>query len=118
MKDINDSIDRNMARLKDEVDALQAWFKKDFPECQMTINVNLDAIKKELQIICTTMTATEMADNRGLFKNMIRIRERDLIDPMFMGAFLKAFNMQYRKEISRVINNHYALEKAKAAELG
>jgi len=118
IKDFDRYIEKTMADLKTEIDALHRWFKQDFPESQLVVNVDLNKIHRELTIQCRVLTGLELSPrNRVAFFNRLSIRERDLIDPLYMQPLLLVFNEQYRKVIALAINNHFHNEKAIASLL-
>lgn len=106
-------MDDVLKRLHYEVGLLKEWFKRDFPESRLEVLVEANNITKDFTIKTKVLMGEEMVNNRGFFSNVLALKEKDLINPSFMGAFFDAFGNEYRKQISTAINTHYRNEKAK-----
>lgn len=104
-------VTRVMDGLMNEVEHLRTWFKQDFPECELKIQVDLNKIYLDLSILIRVMTSKSVSDNQGFFETPIVITERQFMNDSFMTPFLKSFNEELRKNISRSINNHLANER-------
>lgn len=104
-------VSRVMDGLMNEVEHLRTWFKQDFPECELKIQVDLNKIYLDLSILIRVMTSKSVSDNQGFFETPIVITERQFMNDSFMTPFLKSFNEELRKNISRSINNHLANER-------
>ena len=107
-------VNRTMDGLMNEVGLLQKWFKEEFPECSLRVHVDFSKITLDLSIDIRVMTSKEVSDNQGFFETPIRISERQFMKDSFMSPFLKAFNVELRKNISRAVNNHLWMEKQNA----
>lgn len=106
-------VNRTMDGLFNEVSLLREWFKKEFPECDLRIHVDLNKITLLLSIDVRVMTSKEVTDNQGFFECPIRISEKQFMNDRFMTPFLKSFNNELRKNISQSVNNHLIMERIK-----
>ena len=106
-------VNRTMDGLFNEVSLLREWFKKEFPECDLRIHVDLNKITLLLSIDVRVMTSKAVTDNQGFFECPIRISEKQFMNDRFMTPFLKSFNNELRKNISQSVNNHLIMERLK-----
>ena len=109
-------VNRIMDGLFNEVSLLREWFKKEFPECDLRIHVDLNKITLLLSINIRVMTSKDVTDNQGFFECPIKISEKQFMNDRFMTPFLRSFNNELRKNISRAINNHLLMERMKNDE--
>ena len=109
-------VNRIMDGLFNEVSLLREWFKKEFPECDLRVHVDLNKITLLLSINIRVMTSKDVTDNQGFFECPIKISEKQFMNDRFMTPFLRSFNDQLRKNISRAINNHLLMERMKNDE--
>ena len=109
-------VNRIMDGLFNEVSLLREWFKKEFPECDLRVHVDLNKITLLLSINIRVMTSKEVTDNQGFFECPIKISEKQFMNDRFMTPFLRSFNNELRKNISRAINNHIIMERMKDGE--
>ena len=109
-------VNRIMDGLFNEVSLLREWFKKEFPECDLRVHVDLNKITLLLSINIRVMTSKEVTDNQGFFECPIKISEKQFMNDRFMTPFLRSFNNELRKNISRAINNHILMERMKDGE--
>lgn len=109
-------VNRIMDGLFNEVSLLREWFKKEFPECDLRVHVDLNKITLLLSINIRVMTSKDVTDNQGFFECPIKISEKQFMNDRFMTPFLRSFNDQLRKNISRAINNHVLMERMKNDE--
>lgn len=109
-------VNRTMDGLLNEVSLLREWFKKEFPECELRIHVDLNKITLLLSIDVRVMTSKEVTDNQGFFECPIRISEKQFMNDRFMTPFLRSFNDELRKNISQSVNNHLIMERLKNAD--
>lgn len=106
-------VNRTMDGIFNEVSLLREWFKKEFPECDLRIHVDLNNITLLLSIDVRVMTSKEVTDNQGFFECPIRISEKQFMNDRFMTPFLRSFNDELRKNISQSVNNHLIMERLK-----
>lgn len=109
-------VNRIMDGLFNEVSLLREWFKKEFPECDLRVHVDLNKITLLLSINIRVMTSKDVTDNQGFFECPIKISEKQFMNDRFMTPFLRSFNNELRKNISRAINNHLLMERMKNDE--
>lgn len=102
-----------MDALKEEITLLQTWFRREYPESTLRVEMDLNKITMELSLKIRVLMGKEIADNQGFFESDIRIPEKKFWNEGFMSPFIKMFNEQLRKNISISVNNHYANEKNK-----
>lgn len=101
-----------MIPLQHEVDLLKEWFKKDYPESDLRVLCDFNAILHTLKIQLEVLAGEEVSENRLYFKaNPIVIGERDLRNEAFMYRFVKDFNQNVRPQLQHVFNTHYLQEK-------
>lgn len=112
-KGIDEYIGKTLERLGNEISLLQEWFKKDYPESRLEVKLNMDVVKKRLDIAVEVLTGKEMSPDRKSFQLQMQIQEKQFLDPILMSKFLKGFNEHTRKGLSNAINLHYNQEKAK-----
>lgn len=106
-------VNRTMDGIFNEVSLLREWFKKEFPECDLRIHVDLNKITLLLSIDVRVMTSRAVTDNQGFFECPIRISEKQFMNDRFMTPFLRSFNDELRKNISQSVNNHLIMERLK-----
>lgn len=106
-------VNRTMDGLFNEVSLLREWFKREYPECELRIHVDLNKITLLLSIDIRVLTSKEVTDNQGFFECPIKISEKQFMNDRFMTSFLRSFNNELRKNISRAINNHLLMERLK-----
>lgn len=94
-----------------ESSLLCEWFKKDFPESDMKIIVDVDNVYRSFTITVRVLMGREMANDIGFYEKKLPMKERDIIKPGFMNAFFKVFNGDFRKEISSFVNSYYQQQK-------
>ena len=123
MKQLNDSnkdaiqefyskhFDTTLKELYHEANLLSDWFKKDFPESDLKLIIDVDNIRRKFIITCRILMGDEMAHDRGFFENKVILEERDIIKPAFMKSFCRAMGNEYRQEIARKINSYYHQQK-------
>ncbi len=115
-KNINEFYSKNfdsvLKELNHECDLLRDWFKKDFPECDLKLIVDVNQILRSFKITVRILMGEEMVQNRGFFENKIMLSEKDIINPSFMRAFFREFGNSYRIQISTAINRHYNQQRA------
>jgi hypothetical protein len=104
-------LDRVLKELHHETELLSKWFKQDFPESNLKVIIDVDNIKRSFTITTRVLMGAEMVDNMGFFQNIIKLQEKEIINPSFMRAFFKQFNGKYREQIAGAINRHYLQEK-------
>lgn len=109
-------VNRTMDGLFNEVSLLREWFKKEYPECELRIHVDLNKITLLLSIDIRVLTSKEVTDNQGFFECPIRISEKQFMNDRFMTPFLRSFNNELRKNISQSVNNHLIMERLKNGE--
>lgn len=109
-------VNRTMDGLFNEVSLLREWFKREFPECDLRIHVDLNKITLLLSIDIRVMTSKLVSDNQGFFECPIRISEKQFMNDRFMTPFLRSFNDELRKNISQSVNNHLIMERFKNAD--
>lgn len=105
-------LDGVLKELHHETQLLSDWFKKDFPESNLKVVIDVDNILRSFTITTRVLMGAEMVNNAGFFQNIIKLQEKDIINPSFMRAFFKEFNNHYRKQIADAVNRHYLQEKA------
>lgn len=110
-------VNRTMDGLFNEIGLLREWFKQEFPECELRIHCDFNKITLNLSIDIRVMTSKVVSDNQGFFETPIKISEKQFMKDSFMTPFLRSFNTELRKNISRAINNHLWMEKVKDAVL-
>lgn len=110
-------VDRTMDGLFNEIGLLREWFKQEFPECELRVHCDFNKITLNLSIDIRVMTSKIVSDNQGFFETPIKISEKQFMKDSFMTPFLRSFNTELRKNISRAINNHLWMEKVKDAVL-
>lgn len=110
-------VNRTMDGLFNEIGLLREWFKQEFPECELRVHCDFNKITLNLSIDIRVMTSKVVSDNQGFFETPIKISEKQFMKDSFMTPFLRSFNTELRKNISRAINNHLWMEKVKDAVL-
>lgn len=110
-------VNRTMDGLFNEIGLLREWFKQEFPECELRVHCDFNKITLNLSIDIRVMTSKIVSDNQGFFETPIKISEKQFMKDSFMTPFLRSFNTELRKNISRAINNHLWMEKVKDAVL-
>lgn len=101
-----------MIGLQHEVNLLEEWFKKDYPESKLRVSCDFNSILFVLKVQIELLMGEEVAKNRLHYKpRPIVISERELKDERLMFAFVKEFNKNVRGQIQQVFNTHYLREK-------
>ena len=97
----------------EEIQRLQLWFRNEYPESTLRFDVNLKQKQKpELVIKCEVLTGKEMTpDNQGFFRNFLILTEEKWNDIFFMDRLLSGMYNAYKGQISKVMNEHYQIEK-------
>jgi hypothetical protein len=109
---VDEYIGKTLERLGGEISLLQEWFRKDYPESRLDVKLNMDIVKKKLDIALEVLTGKELANNQKKFQFQMQVQEKQFLDPILMSKFLKGFNEHCRKGIANAINLHYAQEQA------
>lgn len=107
-------VNTQMDGLFNEIGLLREWFKREFPECELRVHCDFNKITLNLSIDIRVMTSKIVSDNQGFFETPIKISEKQFMKDSFMTPFLRSFNTELRKNISRAINNHLWMEKVKS----
>lgn len=109
-------LEGTLRELNHECDLLREWFRRDFPESDLRVTVDVNNITRSFTITVRVLMGSEMVQNRGFFENKIVLREKEIINPSFMKAFFKEFGNAYRIQISNAVNAHYLRERAKESQ--
>jgi hypothetical protein len=100
--------------LAHEVDLLKEWFKKDYPESELRVTSDFNALLYTLKIQIEVLAGEEVSKDRLYFKSTpIVLSERDLRNEALMYGFVKEFNKQVRIMVQNVFNKHYLEQKQK-----
>lgn len=94
-----------------ESELLCEWFKRDYPESDMKIVVDVDNIRRSFTITVRVLMGREMAKDIGFYDKRLPMYEKDIIKPGFMKAFFRHYNGDFRKEISNFVNSYYQQQK-------
>lgn len=94
-----------------ESELLCQWFKRDFPESDMKIVVDVNNVTRSFTITVRVLMGREMANDIGFYEKALPMREKDIINPSFMKAFFKHYNGGFRKEIADFVNSYYHQQK-------
>lgn len=98
--------------LAHEVDFLKEWFKKDYPESELRVTSDFNALLYTLKIQIEVLAGEEVSKDRLYFKSTpIVLSERDLRNEALMYGFVKEFNKQVRIMVQNVFNKHYLEQK-------
>ena len=98
--------------LSHEVDLLKEWFKKDYPESELRVTSDFNALLYTLKIQIKVLAGEEVSRDRLYFKSTpIVLSERDLRNEALMYGFVKEFNKQVRIMVQNVFNKHYLEQK-------
>lgn len=106
-------------RIEYETKLLREWFKKDFPESDLRVSCDFNAIlfilKIEIEVLMGEEVTEGLTGDRMFFKSRpIVLVEKDLRNRSLMEAFYKEFNPSLRKMIQGAFNRHYLEQKQKA----
>lgn len=94
-----------------ESELLCEWFKKDFPESDMKVVVDVNNVTRSFTITVRVLMGREMANDIGFYEKKLPMKEQDIIKPGFMKAFFKVYNGDFRKEIANFVNSYYQQQK-------
>lgn len=93
---------------------IEAYCKRDFPECEFRFEFNSDNINKELNVKTTILTSNELdPSNRLLKTTVLTITEQMWYNTALINSILKTLFHAQTQWIARIINDHYEESKRK-----
>lgn len=94
---------------------LMNWFNQEFPEHTIRLDVHADRRYGKVTYTLSVLTGKSMSDNQLALHNSIMIDGAKFRDGFWMAKFINSIEPNYKKAITKAINQHYNIEKQREA---
>lgn len=106
--------EQQFIEIQGQYNILAEWMKTTYPEVDFRVDWHLDRIKGVLEVKSTILTDPSMSINdRLLRQNLICFTEDNWYNAAYMNKIITGIVPGLKKNISKAINEWYAIQKAK-----